>query len=75
MARNATSMDSASSQFFIVLASNSNVAASLNGKYAAFAKVIDGMDVVDAIANLETENQMIKVQPKIQEAYFVKRNA
>lgn len=75
MARNAISMDSASSQFFIVLDSNPNVAASLNGKYAAFGKVIEGMDIVDAISNLETQNQMIKVQPKIQEAYFVKRNS
>lgn len=75
MARNAISMDSASSQFFIVLDSNPNVAASLNGKYAAFGKVIEGMSIVDAISNLETQNQMIKVQPKIQEAYFVKRNS
>lgn len=75
MARNAISMDSASSQFFIVLDSNPNVAASLNGKYAAFGKVIEGMDIVDAISNLETQNQMIKVQPKIQEVYFVKRNS
>lgn len=73
MARDAISMDSASSQFFIVLATNQNVAASLNGKYAAFGRVIDGMDVVDAISKLETQNQMIKVQPKIEEAYFVKR--
>lgn len=74
MAR-AISMDSASSQFFIVLDTNSNVAASLNGKYAAFGRVIEGMEIVDKIASLETQNQMIKVQPKIQEAYFVKRNA
>lgn len=40
--------DSASSQFFIVHQDNQ---ASLDGKYAAFGKVIDGMDTVDAIAD------------------------
>lgn len=38
--------DSASSQFFIV----HEDAGSLDGQYAAFGKVTDGMDVVDAIA-------------------------
>lgn len=38
--------DSASSQFFIV----HEDAAHLNGSYAAFGKVTEGMDVVDAIA-------------------------
>lgn len=37
--------DSASSQFFIV----QKAAPSLNGQYAAFGNVTDGMDVVDAI--------------------------
>ncbi len=40
--------DSASSQFFIVL--DDSAAASLDGSYAAFGKVIEGMDVVDEIA-------------------------
>ena len=39
--------NSASSQFFIV----QKTAASLNGQYAAFGNVTDGMDVVDAIVN------------------------
>ncbi len=38
--------NSASSQFFIMHADNSG----LDGQYAAFGKVIKGMDVVDAIA-------------------------
>ena len=42
--------NSASSQFFICQVS----AAHLNGKYAAFGKVTEGMDVVDAIAAVET---------------------
>ena len=46
MAR-ATDPDSAGSQFFIMHADAPN----LDGEYAAFGKVIEGMDVVDAIAN------------------------
>lgn len=45
MARS-TPMDSASSQFFIMHEDNS----SLDGNYAAFGEVVNGMDVVDAIA-------------------------
>jgi len=41
--------DSASSQFFIMHQKNDY----LDGKYAAFGKVIDGMDVVDAVATCE----------------------
>ena len=43
--------DSASSQFFICL---DNVSSSLDGKYAAFGEVIEGMDVVDRIAAVPT---------------------
>ncbi len=52
MARNAYDMNSASSQFFIMHADN----AGLDGQYAAFGKVIDGMDVVDKIATCEVDN-------------------
>ena len=45
MARNSISMDSASSQFFIVHEDSTF----LDGQYAAFGYVTDGMDVVDAI--------------------------
>lgn len=45
MARNSQSMDSASSQFFIVHQDSTF----LDGKYACFGYVTDGMDVVDAI--------------------------
>ena len=44
--------NSASSQFFIC----HQKAAHLNGKYAAFGMVKDGMDVVDAIASVETNS-------------------
>jgi peptidyl-prolyl cis-trans isomerase B (cyclophilin B) len=42
--------NSASSQFFIC----HKAAPHLNGQYAAFGKVTEGMDVVDAIAKVST---------------------
>lgn len=45
------SMDSASSQFFICHADSTY----LDGQYAAFGKVTEGMDVVDEIASVETD--------------------
>lgn len=48
MARS-TANDSAGSQFFIML----DTATNLDNNYAAFGKVIDGMDVIDKIANIE----------------------
>ena len=44
--------DSASSQFFICLG---DVSASLDGKYAAFGEVTEGMDVVDRIASVSCD--------------------
>ena len=49
MARS-NAMDSASSQFFICNASNYNVS-NLDGNYAAFGHVVEGMDVVDSITS------------------------
>ena len=46
--------NSASSQFFIMHADGFF----LDGNYAAFGKVVEGMDVVDAIAEVETVNKM-----------------
>ncbi len=43
--------DSAGSQFFVMHAD----ADYLDGQYAAFGKVIDGMNVVDEIANIKTD--------------------
>ncbi len=48
MARSSAS-DSASSQFFIVHKTSTNNSKSLDGKYACFGYVLDGMDVVDQI--------------------------
>ena len=47
-----TVKDSASSQFFICY---DDVSYSLDGDYAAFGKVIDGMDTVDAFCDVERE--------------------
>ena len=50
MAR-AMSMDSAGSQFFIMVAD----APHLDGQYAAFGKVTEGMDAADEIVNAERD--------------------
>ena len=47
-----TVMDSATSQFFIC---NADASASLDGKYAAFGKLIEGSDVLDAISDVEVD--------------------
>lgn len=47
MARNSISMDSASSQFFIVQEDS----LFLDGQYACFGYVTDGMDIVDAVCS------------------------
>jgi len=44
-------LDSATSQFYINLKDNPNLD---KGKYCAFGKVIEGLDVVDKIKNVET---------------------
>ena len=46
MARSANSYNSASSQFFICVADSDF----LDGQYAAFGRVTEGMDVADKIA-------------------------
>ena len=45
-----TSVNSASCQFFIVTETSASNSQSLDGRYAAFGKVVEGMDVVKAIA-------------------------
>ena len=50
MAR-AMAPDSASSQFFVM----HEDAEYLDGQYAGFGRIIEGMDVVDEIANVKTD--------------------
>ncbi len=69
MARNSISMDSASSQFFIMHQDNTG----LDGQYAAFGRVIAGMDVVDEIASVLTDNNDKPIKDiKIVRMEFVK---
>ncbi len=60
MAR-ASDPDSGGSQFFIMLAAASH----LDGKYAAFGKVIEGMDVIDKIQKGDGPNGSVSKPDKI----------
>lgn len=53
--------DSAGSQFFIMHADASH----LDGQYAAFGKVIEGMDAVDEIASVQTDMRDKPLQPQV----------
>ncbi len=67
MAR-AMNPNSASSQFFICHAD----ATFLDGQYAAFGKVVEGIEVVDKIASVRTNSQdRPLVEQKMKSVYFV----
>lgn len=57
------SPDSAGSQFFIMHKDASH----LDGQYAAFGKVIEGMDAVDKIAEVNTNARDMPVEDQIME--------
>lgn len=60
--------NSASSQFFICHAN----AYFLDGQYAAFGKVVEGMDTVDKLASVRTgRNDRPIVEQKMKRVYFV----
>ena len=61
MARRSGAPDSAGSQFFIVLAD----AAFLDGEYAAFGRVLEGMEVVDEIAAVKLGAGERPVEPVV----------
>ena len=75
MARS-SSYNSASSQFFIMHKDGTQ----LDGQYAAFGKVIDGMDIVDKICKntpVTDDNGTVlkKNQPVIKEIRIVEDNS
>lgn len=49
--------NSAGSQFFIVVADSANNSNSLDGKYASFGKVIEGIETVDKIVSVEADQK------------------
>ena len=59
--------NSAGSQFFIMHETSPH----LDGDYAAFGKVIEGMDVVDRIANVRTDYADKPLEPQVIEVMTV----
>ncbi len=66
MAR-AQSFNSASSQFFICHADSEF----LDGNYAAFGHVVEGIETVDAIANVRTGYQDRPVEPVVMKRVYI----
>lgn len=60
--------NSASGQFFIC---QGKASPHLDGQYAAFGKVTDGMDVVDKIAKMKTQQEMLVEKPVIKSITMV----
>jgi len=54
-------MDSAGSQFFIMTSDSPH----LDGAYAAFGKVLDGMEAADRIVNTRTDMRDKPVTPQV----------
>ena len=60
MARNQFNFDSASSQFFICL--DDSCSQSLDGQYAAFGSVTEGMDIIDKICDALPESDCLPTE-------------
>ena len=59
--------DSAGSQFFIM----HEAAPHLDGQYAAFGKVVSGMDVVDEIASVQTDYADKPLTPQVMKSVTI----
>ncbi len=70
MARKQKDPNSAGSQFFIVLSDEKT--SNLDGNYAGFGYVIDGMDTIDQISQGEVKDNTLVTPVKITDCYFVK---
>ena len=62
--------DSASGQFFIM--HGDAHAQALDGEYAAFGRVVSGMEVVDQIAEMPVDGEMLVEQPVIKSVKVLK---
>jgi cyclophilin family peptidyl-prolyl cis-trans isomerase len=69
MARGAYSVDSASCQFFIMLADTPR----LDGQYTVFGKVIEGMDVVEKIGKVKVDSRDHPVQPVVMKKVTIEK--
>lgn len=71
-------LNSATSQFFINVVNNDGLNYPSNGGYAVFGKVVEGMNVVDAIAAVKTGAKMgmrdVPVEPVVIESAKVLTN-
>ena len=62
--------DSAGSQFFIMTSDSPH----LDGQYAAFGKVLEGMDVADAIVNVRRDMRDKPLEPQAMQSIRVETN-
>lgn len=62
--------DSAGSQFFIMVEDSPH----LDGEYAAFGKVVEGMETVDEIAHTETDSHAQPLEEQVIESMTVELN-
>ena len=69
MARS-SAYDSAGSQFFIMTSDSPH----LDGQYAAFGKVLEGMDVADAIVNVKRDMRDKPLEPQVMKSIRVETN-